>query len=1253
MSVETLGAVTGTSTGTVVSSSASSNTKGAYAELAASTSQASDGFLLTLGHTGTNSGFRYLVDVATGAAGAETVIASNVFFCGPVHTRPYERVNFPRAIASGVRVAARTQASLGNNTIRAVIHLWQQGATKLAAATTINTYGVTAASTQGTEVDPGGAANTKGAYAEVSASITNAAEMVEVVAVTKGSLVAATYLLDLATGAAGAETVVVANLPFGSSLSTTDFNNLSPVHMPWLPLVIAASTRLAARSQCDITTDPNRRFDVIVHASNGSPSAGTGLSIAVSDTDSAAESVSLIVRATSINVSDTDAPAESVTVRMRIPVSVSDTGAPAEVVSLRMSLVVVDPVTPTEWVSLTSIAPLKPVVFDTRAAAEQVSVSVPPLIDVSDHRAPTDTVTMLLGRANPSVADTVTKAEFVRLLLSRLAINVSDADPPSDHVTMPLTIQPAPPAPPVSADGQAQPYAPTWLIDARQLVGTGLSDLDLLYAGRDVEVLDPPYQARIVDNPVISRQLMDTFWGMTEVSEVSIGLANGDKLLTALYRADPRDQPIIIRRLDLATGELTDEMYAKITSVALGPGTLMLTASSPNLSVFERVVPSVIVTTETFPHAVDIGAIIPVIFGSVTKVPLPYVNRDASINAFDYLAGHGAVTVPAVYFQREDGGFTEIPAAEYQVSTEFYPGLTTIRFPTRRLDVNSRPLVIVADLVGESRNHARNIQSLLSNSTWGLGQTIDTASFDTAAADLDALGLLCDGAMLEGRQAQDVLRELLIVRGMRLGFTSDGKWTIAVDKPRTEITLVLQDGGDGPRTILSAGKRQRPPIGDAISTYKLSYKSDFLNGTWLFGQQRTVTPTFGRERSIDNSFIRDHLTADRVIDYLAKREKFGAETVDFTVPQEGRNLLEGDLVEVTYAPMHLTARLMEVRQANKRLESVSVLVAPWSTEIYTHSSGTLPFDQETFDGDFIIPRPGGLHLVNASTTDPLVWVGCDITIAWNPVSEIFVGLSDEDALFTVNVKDYQVEVWVDGALQRTEYTTVTTYTYTKVKNEIDTPFAGSRTVTFVVRARTFDGELGEASSITVTKPAIDLSSRGINVADGDVVSEYVSVRKKTIDVFDQDTPTEHIQLAMAARRISVVSLSDGNNLSDGTFTGGSGMRDHDFVQVELSGIRLVSVIEDQIDIEDAEAVDIRFGPGLYIMAWEDAAAEADFLEADVTPNLISNVVGIFVTDSPGAFGLGVTESRTILRSPLLINVSDTRTTTESVTVVSA
>src|SRR5215204_3821944 len=110
--------------------------------------------------------------------------------------------------------------------------------------------------------------NTKGIYTEFIASSPFECNYVTI-AMTRGAAAITSYLIDLATGAGGAETVVIPNIIYANNNSTTSHDGASMR----LPLEIAASTRIAARSQC--SAGGNNAFMAITLIASGDTPAPT------------------------------------------------------------------------------------------------------------------------------------------------------------------------------------------------------------------------------------------------------------------------------------------------------------------------------------------------------------------------------------------------------------------------------------------------------------------------------------------------------------------------------------------------------------------------------------------------------------------------------------------------------------------------------------------------------------------------------------------------------------------------------------------------------------------------------------------------------------------------------------------------------------------------------------------------------------------------------------------------------------------
>lgn len=554
------------------------------------------------------------------------------------------------------------------------------------------------------------------------------------------------------------------------------------------------------------------------------------------------------------------------------------------------------------------------------------------------------------------------------------------------------------------------------------------------FATRHLET-SPPYFARILNAPRIDRSLIDTFWGVTEATDFSVELDNSDGLFNPLYTYDPRGKPITLSRYDYFSNTVIEAIHATITKLDLEPGKLILRARTPDLTPFDQPVPSVVLDVDNFSkRVVDIGAVIPAVFGGglVRKVPLVFARDAVNANRYDFIVGHGTLEVIQVYRDGPDGTFVPVRAPDYEVSTTIFPGYTTIRFRVRPVNFSGSFYKYFADVrfLNGSRNFAFFIKEVISNTVWGLGRAVNDASFTAAAAILDAIGdLFCDVALTEKRPAQDWLRQALMVRGMRLSQNAVGEWEITVDTERTTAKMHVSDGpGDGPRTLLSADARGKASLDQAIKIFKLHYARDHATGEFRFTQQRTVHADFGQDKDEENELITNHVTADKVTDYLSKRHKFGEDRVKLTLPQEGRKVILGDLVLVTYAPLNITDEYREVAMYTKGIDTVEIEAIGWDASIYVYTPGTLPTDPDEAPLDGRIPRPGGLELMGTPRFEECTfnpararaiglgnWPefrGRTVRFRWHAIAELPLRGLDEDNLNRGEtlIRDYVITI---------------------------------------------------------------------------------------------------------------------------------------------------------------------------------------------------------------------------------------------------
>jgi hypothetical protein len=240
-----------TSYNAALTASASTNTKGAYVQLTASTPYDSSLLYINPGFSNGSSRF-LLVDIATGGAGSETVVVSNICLRSDTDWIIGGWAAISVDIPAGTRVSMRCQSGTGSATIGITVMLCDRALGSLSAPVT---YGASTGSSVGTAVDPGGTANTKGAYVQVTASSSARIDRL-LVTCTLFTAISGTlgWTIDIATGGAGSETIVVPDLLVGGGNSA---DQVTPPLLSFL-VSIAASTRIAARCACSVNTVSQR-----------------------------------------------------------------------------------------------------------------------------------------------------------------------------------------------------------------------------------------------------------------------------------------------------------------------------------------------------------------------------------------------------------------------------------------------------------------------------------------------------------------------------------------------------------------------------------------------------------------------------------------------------------------------------------------------------------------------------------------------------------------------------------------------------------------------------------------------------------------------------------------------------------------------------------------------------------------------------------------------------------------------------------
>lgn len=223
------------------------NAYGSYTQLVSSTSHDTCWMLVRIWPTN-NTSFRTLTKIAVGAAASEKDIIFDLYASSGTNGNVTTEYSFPCNIPAGTRISAACCNNGTTDSNLVVVMLFDGAFAHMDGCAGVDSIGMTTASSQATDVDPGGTANTKGSYVQLTSS--TARDYVGII-VNQGSNSTDNFSytspgsIDIAIGSSGNEIIILPDMamcPHGA------FNNAYS-HPPFFPIAIPAGTRISARAQ--------------------------------------------------------------------------------------------------------------------------------------------------------------------------------------------------------------------------------------------------------------------------------------------------------------------------------------------------------------------------------------------------------------------------------------------------------------------------------------------------------------------------------------------------------------------------------------------------------------------------------------------------------------------------------------------------------------------------------------------------------------------------------------------------------------------------------------------------------------------------------------------------------------------------------------------------------------------------------------------------------------------------------------------
>lgn len=396
---------------------------------------------------------------------------------------------------------------------------------------------------------------------------------------------------------------------------------------------------------------------------------------------------------------------------------------------------------------------------------------------------------------------------------------------------------------------------------------------------------------------------------------------------------------------ELADGSTTETTYARkglIDSATREPGVLSIEILDLDRAVLEAEYPSKKFTVTDFPELfIDHdGLPVPVVVGTALKVPFVYGKNGAGVGPWVYY-GPENLGSPSVLTVYRDGRI--VAATEYTAATEAVAGTTYLKltFTKEQVDFDGGLYEITADVQSSlSRNAGSELSRILTAA--GLSNNIPTALADTEK-------MYVDMAYVQPRTFNAIVQDLLLVLRGHLYRDSSGVWQLVQDQAQSPVAsydelardMVEVQSYSKPRRVRYVELEYYPKDSRQFLELKHVIRRDIGSGT---GTLRYTAP-----------YIRDHESADRLLDYLKKKEQYRAEARGQVHDVQ---LALGSAITLANSLIWTGNKDFIVTRAVRSEDRNELELTEYNSAVYTYTPGTLPPDATVgYQPDYSLTPP--------------------------------------------------------------------------------------------------------------------------------------------------------------------------------------------------------------------------------------------------------------------------------------------------------
>ena len=327
-------------------------------------------------------------------------------------------------------------------------------------------------------------------------------------------------------------------------------------------------------------------------------------------------------------------------------------------------------------------------------------------------------------------------------------------------------------------------------------------------------------------------------------------------------------------------------------------------------------------------------------FGLINKVPCWCIQEDTDNDYYDFLIGYGVLHGVTQVYRTENGTTVDVPPEEYTFfdgsQTSPFEGYAFLRFVVEQRDANGNLDIITADIQGLEisggtleTNPVICFKEWLTNITWGLGLTVDTALFTTAATACNGTGLNIVGGFYEFKTAAEWRDNFLIAcRLAQLSKGSNG-YEIYVPEYKADAGIEFNEHN------MIVKKDYQRLVSDYVKKIKFNYAYSLLTNAYSKVKEISTGKNFGTEKEYFSLFTYYEVGGIYLAETLRNRFLYQDRFIEYEAGQDAADLSLHYIVNLTYESLGLSTDRFEIVKITKQNLIYILTVAEYNEDIFS------------------------------------------------------------------------------------------------------------------------------------------------------------------------------------------------------------------------------------------------------------------------------------------------------------------------------